>query len=222
MHIITLAGAHIGDVGKKFGFDMSDGWGAVIASVATGVFVLVAAYWAYKAGRRQVKDQAVVEHEQWLRGQRQEAYLGFLPSLDRLLRHAGENGDALDGRHADMALQGEAEPPRGLTLAEMEDADPRGRFGMELYEELDGVTLLGPDAVVEAGRAAADAVVQLGEALREGLAVAEGRLQASAWGGYLGPASVAADRRDLFAERVRLQVQSPAMPEGGRWWRVGR
>lgn len=201
---------------------MSDAWGMVVAAAVSGVLAIVAGVLAYKSGRRQVKDQAVVEHEQWLRDQRQEAYLGFLQSLDRMLGHAGDDGDALDERHADMASQGEAEPPRGLTLAEMEDMDPRGRFGMELYAELDGVALLGPDAVVEAGRAAADAVVQLGEALREGYAVAEGRLQATAWGGYLGPASVAADKRDLFAARVRLQVQSPARPGGGSWWRVGR
>ncbi|CAM5553100.1 hypothetical protein SBADM41S_11256 [Streptomyces badius] len=36
----------------------------------------------FRAGRQQVKDQAQVEHEQWLRGQRQEAYADFLAAWD--------------------------------------------------------------------------------------------------------------------------------------------
>ncbi|MFG2097269.1 hypothetical protein [Streptomyces sp. NPDC048612] len=82
MNIITLAAAHVGDVGKKVGFDMSDGWGAVIAAVATGVFGLVVGILAYKAGRRQVKDQAAADHRAWRRQNRFDAYRRLIASVD--------------------------------------------------------------------------------------------------------------------------------------------
>lgn len=78
MHIITLAAAHIGDVGKTVGFDMSDGWGTVIASVATGI----CGFLAYKAGRRQVKDQAFFEHRHWRRQNRFDAYQRLIAAVD--------------------------------------------------------------------------------------------------------------------------------------------
>ncbi|MEU9503178.1 hypothetical protein [Streptomyces sp. NPDC048196] len=82
MNIITLAAGHVGDVGKKVGFDMSDGWGAVIAAVATGVFGLVVGILAYKAGRRQVKDQAAADHRAWRLQNRFDAYRGLLVTAD--------------------------------------------------------------------------------------------------------------------------------------------
>lgn len=82
MHIITMAGAHVGDVGKKVGFDMSEGWGMVIASIATGVFVIGAAVLAYLAGRRQVKDQALADHRAWRRQNRFDAYQKLLVASD--------------------------------------------------------------------------------------------------------------------------------------------
>ncbi|MFJ6608178.1 hypothetical protein [Streptomyces lydicus] len=82
MHIITLAGAHVGDVGKKVGFDMSDGWGAVLGAVTAGVFAIVAGILAYKAGRRQVKDQAAADHRAWRRQNRFDAYQKLLVTAD--------------------------------------------------------------------------------------------------------------------------------------------
>ena len=212
MNLLTLA---TGDVGKKVGFDMSDGWGAVIASVATGVFLLVAAFWAYKAGRRQVADQAAVEHEQWLRGQRQEAYLAFLASLDRLARDAEEGCDNLED-YLPGSGEEPIEPAAGLTIEDLEE-EAREPFGMELYEELEKLTLLGPDAVVDAARAAAGALVDLGNAIRDGYRVSRGRLAVAEWGGYRGLALVARDMRDQYVGVVRRQLRSPARPEKRRW-----
>ncbi|MFE4658193.1 hypothetical protein ACFRFJ_16100 [Streptomyces hydrogenans] len=41
-------------------------------------------------GRRQVRDQAKVEHEQWLRGQRQEAFVDFLALWDEAVAQLDE------------------------------------------------------------------------------------------------------------------------------------
>lgn len=60
----------------------TEAWAAIIAAVIAGVLTLVGGHVGFRAGRQQVKDQAQVEHEQWLRGQRQEAYADFLAAWD--------------------------------------------------------------------------------------------------------------------------------------------
>ncbi|HEX5568969.1 MAG TPA: hypothetical protein VFY14_18945 [Streptomyces sp.] len=70
--------------------DISEGWGIVIGAVCTGVFVLAAGVVAYRAGRRQVADQADAERRAWLRQRREEAYTAMLAAGD-------EVQDALSG-----------------------------------------------------------------------------------------------------------------------------
>ncbi len=62
---------------------MSDTAIFIFAVAVGGLFALVGAYIGYRAGRRQTSDQATVEHGQWLRGQRQHAYLAFVGTWDR-------------------------------------------------------------------------------------------------------------------------------------------
>ncbi|MEU9900749.1 hypothetical protein ACIBCS_36155 [Streptomyces phaeochromogenes] len=57
---------------------MNEAWAAVVA-VAAGVFALAGGYY----GSRR---QADVEHGQWQRGQRQEAYLALLDAWDAAMR----------------------------------------------------------------------------------------------------------------------------------------
>lgn len=64
---------------------MDQGWAALIAAIAAGIFVLGGAWIGFLGGRRQTADQAAVEHAQWLRGQRQEAYIKFLEEWERAL-----------------------------------------------------------------------------------------------------------------------------------------
>ncbi|MFC4606892.1 hypothetical protein ACFO9E_03485 [Streptomyces maoxianensis] len=65
---------------------MGEQWGTVVAAVIGfgGLFV------GLIVGRRQVKDEAQVEHGQWLRGQRQEAYAQLLDAWDTAV------GDTVD------------------------------------------------------------------------------------------------------------------------------
>lgn len=57
---------------------MTEAWGVVIAALVAVAGSFIGLY----VGRRQVQDEAQVEHEQWLRGQRQEAYAALLSALD--------------------------------------------------------------------------------------------------------------------------------------------
>lgn len=61
---------------------MTEGWGTVAAAAIgfAGLFV------GLIVGRRQVRDQAQVEHGQWLRAQRQEAYVAFLDRWDQAVK----------------------------------------------------------------------------------------------------------------------------------------
>ena len=63
---------------------MTEAWGIVIAAIIAVAGTAV----GYSAGRRQVRDQALVEHGQWLRAQRQEAYYAFLTVFDGVVSEA--------------------------------------------------------------------------------------------------------------------------------------
>ncbi|MGW2612905.1 hypothetical protein ACWC4A_52965 [Streptomyces mirabilis] len=69
---------------------MSDAVGAVVAAIAAGVFGIVGTFAGIYVGRRQTTDQAQVEHGQWLRGQRQEAYVQFLNAWEEALTQCRE------------------------------------------------------------------------------------------------------------------------------------
>lgn len=57
---------------------MDDAGATVIAAIAAGAFGILGTFAGMVVGRRQTTDQAQVEHGQWLRGQRQQAYVEFL------------------------------------------------------------------------------------------------------------------------------------------------
>ncbi|GAA1248889.1 MULTISPECIES: hypothetical protein [Streptomyces] len=62
---------------------MTEAWGMVIAAVVAGVLAVTGTLLGMVVGRRSVTDQAQVEHLQWLRGQRQAAYVAFLDAWDQ-------------------------------------------------------------------------------------------------------------------------------------------
>ncbi|MFI0243049.1 hypothetical protein [Streptomyces sp. NPDC016845] len=69
---------------------MSESWGTVAAAVAAGLLGIGGVLLGLIVGRRQVSDQAQVEHGQWLRGQRVEAYLELLRAWDTALSAIGD------------------------------------------------------------------------------------------------------------------------------------
>jgi hypothetical protein len=87
---------------------MTQPWAVIIAAVSAalvaGAFALLGHRIGLRNGRLQVTDQAAVEHEQWLRGQRQAAYVELLAGWDKLLadfaRTAQEWEEAKDADQA--------------------------------------------------------------------------------------------------------------------------
>ncbi|MFB9558566.1 hypothetical protein [Streptomyces roseoviridis] len=64
---------------------MDQGVAAVVAAGAAFTAALTGSFVGAWVGRRQVRDQAQVEHDQWLRGQRQEAYLALIVAWDEVI-----------------------------------------------------------------------------------------------------------------------------------------
>ncbi|TDC74790.1 hypothetical protein [Streptomyces hainanensis] len=83
-------------------------WAAAIGLVTGGGSALLSGILAYKAGRRQIRDQGLSAHRQWLCQQRQEAYVAFLECCDAFV-------DALD---ACVLALGTAEATHDLSLYE--------------------------------------------------------------------------------------------------------
>lgn len=83
---------------------MSESWGMVAAAIAAGLLGIGGVLLGLVVGRRQVSDQAQVEHGQWLRGQRLEAYLEFLRAWDTALSDMADLQDDW-GAECDLAIE---------------------------------------------------------------------------------------------------------------------
>jgi hypothetical protein len=84
---------------------MNQLWVAVLPTVAAGVFGIGGTL----AGRRQTTDVAAVEHDQWLRGQRQTAYLDALDAMDAALRDSAALREDWNRRYENAVTGGGGE-----------------------------------------------------------------------------------------------------------------
>lgn len=75
---MVLAAEKTGDVGRRVGFDMSEGWGMLLAAWVAALAAVFSAVVTYRAARRQVRDQAEADHRAWRRQNRFEAYQRFI------------------------------------------------------------------------------------------------------------------------------------------------
>ncbi|MGA5363923.1 hypothetical protein [Streptomyces purpurascens] len=129
----------------------------MIAAIAAGVFGIGGAWIGFLGGRRQTIDQAQVEHQQWLRGQRQEAYTGFLSAFDSSLIALdvviGNLRTRLDpGTYAG----GEFEQQRVSYFATQ-----LGEVMRPVRDRLERAQLLGPDAASMAAKRLSDALNEI-------------------------------------------------------------
>ncbi|MFE7614311.1 hypothetical protein [Streptomyces sp. NPDC057496] len=121
---------------------MKDQWATIVAALIgfAGLFV------GLILGRRQVTDQAQVEHGQWLRAQRQEAYVQLLDSWETAVR---TSEDIVDD---DSPQRAEEE---GFDWGEdiQPSIDRRVTEAWEpVWRAVERVELIGPDAVAESAR----------------------------------------------------------------------
>ncbi|MCX4451590.1 hypothetical protein [Streptomyces sp. NBC_01789] len=120
---------------------MWEQWGTVVAALIGfgGVFV------GLLIGRRQVTDQAKVEHEQWLRGQRQEAYTRLLDDWETAVRAMNEVIDD-EERHRRAEERGHDWDTEIVPAIREAVAQP----WRQVWRSVERVELLGPPAAVRA------------------------------------------------------------------------
>lgn len=123
---------------------MDQGWAAVTAAMAAGVFGITGVFAGMVVGRRQTVDQAVVEHGQWLRGQRQEAYLQLLEAFDAALPQLKSLVYRWDGIALEADQRGDANDFEEI----MEDRANEAMAG--LVKPIERVQFLGPEPVENA------------------------------------------------------------------------
>ncbi|MFF9627267.1 hypothetical protein [Streptomyces griseosporeus] len=117
---------------------MSETWEAIFPATAAGVFGILGILAGIVVGRRQTTDQAAVEHGQWLRGQRQQAYTGLLAAWDTALRQLTTCVEVWDDRMRSMDM--------GAELWEVQQAIHRDVAGAweVLAKPAELASLLGP------------------------------------------------------------------------------
>ncbi|MGW4377021.1 hypothetical protein ACWEJ7_25585 [Streptomyces albidoflavus] len=120
---------------------MTEAWGMIIAALVA----LAGTFGGLMIGRRQVEDQARIEHEQWLRDQRQRAYGRFLTAWDAAFAALVKEvealrieADMLDGVGVDYSFD-EGDWERAYEVIEQAFTPVR--------PEQEQVLLLGPDLV---------------------------------------------------------------------------
>ncbi|MFF9378130.1 hypothetical protein ACF1BB_26800 [Streptomyces griseoluteus] len=184
---------------------MSEAAATIFTAIAGGLFALAVAYIGYRAGQRQTADQATVEHGQWLRGQRQQAYLAFVDtwdttvdSLQRLQRSwESQVGEYQQGDRLDEPTE---EPSRLLRDARR-----------AVRRDLERVELLGPQRIDVAVRAMEDAFREMLDVIAAQMATGATCPHWDEW----NPVTVRANtaRLNFYAAAIRTLRQPPS-PEG--------
>ncbi|WP_331758856.1 hypothetical protein OH782_42450 (plasmid) [Streptomyces sp. NBC_01544] len=190
---------------------MTDGWG----TVAAAAIAVIGAFVGLFVGRRQVRDQAQVEHGQWLRGQRQEAYSTFLAAWDQ----AEKNFDGLVNsweEESSIAREVEWHSGDGWESLGLDWARQTHESEQSVTGPLEAIYLLGPDEVQQRVGNMASALANMRGLLMGIPRLAEQGSADSAWQEHprLKVAMIEARARFLDASRAVLQTA----PDTGRKW----
>ncbi|MFJ6069089.1 hypothetical protein ACIQHU_39370 [Streptomyces tendae] len=120
---------------------MDPGWAAIIAAIAAGVFGITGILAGITVGRRQTTDQADVEHQQWLRGQRQDAYVQLLDTWDQAVDALEQLAEDWTVIEVEMDAQGQIDDFQQTIQQRAE------RARQIMVKPMDRATLLGPESV---------------------------------------------------------------------------
>lgn len=162
--------------------------------VAAAAIALLGVAGGLVFGRRQVRDQAQVEHGQWLRGQRQEAFVDFLTVWDETIPKF-ENRVLSDRDFEHIDSMNGWEDANNDTVEAME-TDRK-----TLQRAADRVQMLGPEAVEQSVNAMLDTVANL--ALGIGM--------------QYGPGTEGVDNLNLYWDaRSEAECQRTAFVEASR------
>jgi hypothetical protein len=184
---------------------MSGTAATIFTAIAGGLFALAVACIGYRAGQRQTTDQTTVEHGQWLRGQRQQAYVAFVDTWDTTV-------DSL------QRLQQSWEPrvreyQQGDRLDDWTEESSRllGDAWRAVRRDLERVELLGPQRIDAAVRAMVDAFREMREVIATQMSTGATCPHWDEWNSVTVRANTA--RFNFHAAAIRTLRQPPS-PEG--------
>lgn len=183
---------------------MSSEWAAVVAAAAAGVFGIGGTLAGMLVGRRHVTDQATVEHGQWLRGQRQEAYVLFLDRWDAAVDALQEIAAGWDERERRMGEYGQDDEFQdAIAAAAAVAADV-------VTAPLERAYLLGPGPVEAAVEAADTALDELSAFLirKAGSSGSNG----GDWSPWLSLLTQAQNARRQFVQAAKHTLQEAPRP----------
>lgn len=183
---------------------MSDLWTSLLPIVTAGVFgtggILV--------GRRQTTDQATVEHGQWLRGQRQEAYVQFLEAWEKALTQYKEMEETISWAPSD--------PERLTHVGNFEEAEYQAYWDgtQKVIDDvrpfLERVVILGPTPVERAAGVLNTTLVEIRQAiLRE---LADSPEPSSQWQDYREAMSWTSEQRQMLVKAARDAMRAAPRP----------
>ncbi|MGW0015373.1 hypothetical protein ACWDVX_37205 [Streptomyces tendae] len=182
---------------------MDQGWAAIIAATAAGVFGITGILTGITVGRRQTTDQADVEHQQWLRGQRQDAYVQFLDAWDQAV-------DALDGLADEWAVIEVEMDAQGQMDFFQQTIHRRAEAARQvMVKPLDRVALLGPE---EVDRSVAGMDTAFDEAQAWLGRQADPRESPQPWGQWTRLLTILHDERRGFLEATKAEMRRPPRP----------
>lgn len=182
---------------------MDQGWAAIIAATAAGVFGITGILTGITVGRRQTTDQADVEHQQWLRGQRQDAYVQLLDAWDQAV-------DALDQLADDWAVIELEMDSQGQIDDFQQTIHQRAEAARQvMVKPLDRATLLGPEDVDRAV-SRMDTAFDEAQAWLGRQADPAGSLQN--WDQWTRLLTILHDERRGFLEAAKAEMGRPPRP----------
>jgi hypothetical protein len=176
-----------------------------IAAVVAGVFALAGAYVGYRAGRRQTADQATVEHGQWLRDQRQQAYLTFVATWDTAVESLAGLQQSWESWVREYQEGDRLDDPAEASSRLIADA------WRAVRRDLERVELLGPQRVDFALRAMEGAFREMQDVIT---AQAESGATCPHWDEWNPVLARASGARFNFHAAAIRTLRQPPSPEG--------
>ncbi|MEV5915749.1 hypothetical protein AB0M00_43565 [Streptomyces chartreusis] len=189
---------------------MNEQWPVLLTAIAGVAGTVAVAYISILGNRRQTRDQAHVEHGQWLRDQRQHAYADLFAVWDATikdLRAFQYEWDSLVERNEDAEVDGYQ--PWFLMEQKLDVVWPPLRQAIERCE------LLGPDVVGEAAQGLYDGWRFLQEELDAQGHRSPSRTAWETWDAAVGKAAV---RRLNFHVACMRALRTPPGVDAEEQW----
>lgn len=180
---------------------MDQGVAAVVAAGVAGAVAVAGSFIGVWVGRRQVRDQAKIEHEQWLRGQRQEAFVDFLAAWDEAVAQLEER--VLNEYEIEILDQED-----GWDAANEEVAERMHRDRIPVARAGERVIMLGPPSVALVANKMLDALEDLAAGIGAQYIPPEEGSDRGRYDTYWEAQRDASDHRERFVRTAAMLFQT--------------